>query len=427
MNPTMIFRIAEGVEWLLLPVILYFALRVLAAPRFSRWLTASGYAVLAGWLLLLALMPVADGWRICGIAAGVLVLLGLYRMPGRLRLIGVALVMAVLALSFALAALVLGLLLKDGFDDVHAPGLGRLLVVLCGLLIFILPVRLGTAYYRRREDPIAADECRMFAPLFACQLLSIIIAAYIYRLSSGMLGIFTYLGLIALLCIVYLNVVFYWYFDRIRYTVEYKSRCEAAEYKLSLERKYHALLAQHQADTDALWHDMKKHLRLMKALIAEGESDRSAAYAHDLEARMDGVVKIIRTGEPVLDALLTEEMRRARAANVPFEINARLEGPLAIAAIDLCTILDNLFDNALAASENLADGTAPEIRLSIGQQGGALYIEMTNPYTPKAPLQAPAPRHGLGLKNIRDTVRANGGTFTITDDGQTYHASVILP
>ena len=67
-----------------------------------------------------------------------------------------------------------------------------------------------------------------------------------------------------------MNIIMFWYFDRVKASFAYKSKSEAAEIKLELQKQYHDILNEHQRETDKLWHDMKKHINVMKTLVNSG-------------------------------------------------------------------------------------------------------------------------------------------------------------
>lgn len=265
-------------------------------------------------------------------------------------------------------------------------------------------------------------------PLLFCQVILIVLAYYIAVVCRNITGTLSIPALAAMIGILYISIVIFWYFDRIKAAFAYKSKSEAAEYKLSLEKQYHTLLAAHQEETDALWHDMKKHIRLLKALIADGQNVALPKnYIHDLEVEMDDSIKIIRTNAPVLSALLTEQKRRTKAAHIPYDIDVRMDAPLKIEAVDLCVMVENLFDNAFEACALMPETSSRHMATKIMQRNNIVAIHFTNTFLPETRKEWHHGHHGLGLRNIEQTVQKYSGQFKTKEKDGIYEASIIIP
>ncbi|MPN09045.1 hypothetical protein SDC9_156333 [bioreactor metagenome] len=224
-----------------------------------------------------------------------------------------------------------------------------------------------------------------------------------------------------------MNIIIFWYFDRVRAAFEYKSKSNAADLKIELQTQYFDVLTEHQRKTDALWHDMKKHISLMKSLLNDGHQDITSEYIHKLETEMSDKIKIIRTEYPVLSALLTEQKQRAKKADIPFDIHVRLGSELKIEPVDLCVILGNLFDNALDACSLLPPEANKNISTSIGQRNNAVAIVFENTYMPTTKPRIRSGKHGLGLKNVRQAISKYNGQMVISEENNIFKASIVFP
>lgn len=270
------------------------------------------------------------------------------------------------------------------------------------------------------------NDYKLMLPLLLCQLILILLTYFISIICRDVYGAFSMSALCAMLGVLFISLVIFWYFDRIKAAYAYRSQNEAMAYKLALEKQYQETLLAHQQQTDALWHDMKKHLRLIKELSASAPRDLSADYIHSLEVTMDEQIKIIRTNYPVLSALLTEQLRRARAAGVPYDIDVRLKDPLRIEPVDLCVILGNLFDNALEACQLMPETAERKISLFIGQRGNIAALDITNTFLPETRTRWHDGPHGLGLRNVQQMVDKYGGRLRIQEDDNTYTVNVLF-
>lgn len=312
-------------------------------------------------------------------------------------------------------------------SDALSYGLPRVLIIIVAKLIQIFSVKILVFIAKRKGNYIAKIEVRMILPLLLCQVVSILLSYYIFIICHNVYGKFSLIAMLSLVGIIYMNAIIFWYFDRIKAAYEYKSRNEAAELKNELQTNYQNLLEQHQKETDALWHDMKKHINLMKSLINSGQSVITSEYVQELEALMGDTVKIIRTEYSILSALLTEQMQRAKKDQIVFDIEVKLESELRMTAVELCIVLGNLFDNAFEAVLHLPPDVNKKIKVSILQRNGAMAISLENPFDPKAKPRKRTRKHGLGLKNVRQVVDKHNGQMKIEDKNNIYKVSIIIP
>lgn len=306
-------------------------------------------------------------------------------------------------------------------------GAPRVLGILVAKLIQIFLVKISVFVASCKTDHPAKGEPKLMLPLLLCQILSITLAHYAYVICSLVFNGFSAIALFAMIGIIYINIIIFWYFDRVKATFEYKSKSEAAETKIELQKQYHDVLNEHQKETDALWHDMKKHINLMKMLINDGQHEITSDYIHELESQMSDKIKIVRTEYPVLSALLTEQKQRAKKAGILFDIDVRLESELKIEPVDLCVVLGNLFDNAFEACMLLPLEPDRQIKASIGQRNNAVAIKVENAYIATMKPKRSTGKHGLGLKNVRQTVRKYNGQIDIIENNGVFMVSIVIP
>lgn len=306
-------------------------------------------------------------------------------------------------------------------------GLPRVLCIVITKLvqIFLVKGSVSVANWRKRNS--SKGEPRMMLPLLVCQVFSVILAYYVFVISVNILNGFSLLSLIAMAGIIYMNIIIFWYFDRIKAAFDYKSKSEAAEYKIELQKQYHDILIEHQRETDALWHDMKKHLTLIKSLVTDGHMAIASEYVHELETQMSDNIKIIRTDYPVLSALLTEQKQRAQKADISFDMDVHLDSELRMDPVDLCIILGNLFDNAFEACTLLPSEMHKSIIASIGQRNNAVAIVFENTYMPTSKPRIRSGKHGLGLKNVRQAVSKYNGQISVSEENNIFRLSIIVP
>ena len=97
-------------------------------------------------------------------------------------------------------------------------------------------------------------------------------------------------------------------------------------------------------------HDYRSHIQVMKAHAAQGDWEAVAAYLDTLETDLSAVDTVVKTGNPMTDAILNSKISLARSKHISVQADASVPVALALSELDLCIILGNLFDNAIEAS-----------------------------------------------------------------------------
>ena len=211
-----------------------------------------------------------------------------------------------------------------------------------------------------------------------------------------------------------------------------------AEKQLALYQR--ELLDTHYAEVENMYrqirgwrHDYRNHIQTMKAYAAKGDLEAVSRYLDLLDQDLNTVDTVIKTGNPMTDAILNSKISLARAKDIPVKADAHIPVALKISELDLCVIIGNLFDNAIEASLSLP----PErrmIRVYMDMKGTQLYISFTN-FTAGKKLpkvgtlfrSTKGAHGGIGLSRVDSLVSQYGGYVTRASEDGGYTTEVILP
>lgn len=180
-------------------------------------------------------------------------------------------------------------------------------------------------------------------------------------------------------------------------------------------------------------HDYRSHIQLLKAHAAQGEWEALCAYLDQLETDLATVDTVVKTGNPMADAILNSKISLARSKHIQVRADASVPVALSISELDLCVILGNLFDNAIEASLSLPE---PErlIRVYMEIKGEQLYISFTN-LTAAGKREKREGRfrstkgegHGFGLVRIDAIVERLGGWLSRNSEEGAFTTEILLP
>ena len=151
-----------------------------------------------------------------------------------------------------------------------------------------------------------------------------------------------------------------------------------------IEAYQQELLKTHFLEVDNMYrkmrgwrHDYRNHIQVLKSYTDKGDLEAIAKYLDDLETDLYTVDTVIKTGNPMTDAILNSKIALAYDRGIKVEVDAQIPVLLSISAVDLCTVLGNLFDNAIEASGSLPEDKRV-IRVYIDLKGSQLYISFLN-------------------------------------------------
>lgn len=200
------------------------------------------------------------------------------------------------------------------------------------------------------------------------------------------------------------------------------------------------LIETHYREVDNMYHqirgwrhDYRNHIQTMKAYAAAGDWEAICKYLDLLDEDLTTVDTVIKTGNPMTDAILNSKISLAKAKGIQVIADAHIPVKLKSSKIDLCCILGNLFDNAIEASVKLP----PEkrlIRVYMDMKSTQLYISFTN-FTAGKKLQRagnlfPTTKgdgHGFGLVRIDAIVQRLDGYISRNSEDGAFTTEILLP
>lgn len=180
-------------------------------------------------------------------------------------------------------------------------------------------------------------------------------------------------------------------------------------------------------------HDYRNHIQTMKAYAVAGDWDAIRNYLDLLDADLQTVDTVIKTGNPMTDAILNSKISLAKAKGITVTADAHIPVRLKSSEIDLCCILGNLFDNAIEASMQLPEEQRL-IRVYMTMKNTQLYISFTNftagkKLTKQGKLfrSTKGEGHGLGLVRIDAIVERLDGYISRNSEDGAFTTEILLP
>lgn len=220
------------------------------------------------------------------------------------------------------------------------------------------------------------------------------------------------------------------------------AKSEMQNITLQTELQRAELQSQLYKEIDTIYADMRKwqhdyinNLVAVRALVEEADKDKALAYIDNIASEPEKSQKLLKTGNVVLDAVVSLKLGHAQSHGVDVSIQAIYPENHNIEDSDLCSVAGNLLDNAIEACLNMGEsGGKRFIEFSLLLVGKNLTMTVSNSYAGEIKLDRgkyrsmkKGPYHGLGIQ-IVDTVVAkyDGHVLREHQDG-VFSACVMFP
>lgn len=180
-------------------------------------------------------------------------------------------------------------------------------------------------------------------------------------------------------------------------------------------------------------HDMENHLQCISMLISEKQYNQANNYIFDIiNHRLDFCFTKVNTGNRVVDVISNMKLMQCKNENINTIVNTgHIE--TAVDDVDMCSLLGNIFDNAIEACRKVKE--ASEIFVDIHQRKGYINIIIKN--TIQSPVLKDNPElrttkrqkdiHGYGIKAVKDIVERHNGMMELFEQNQLFIVDIWIP
>ncbi len=178
-------------------------------------------------------------------------------------------------------------------------------------------------------------------------------------------------------------------------------------------------------------HDLKHQIRAIRNSSKE-EMDK---YLEEMEGSIRIYEAIVKTGNEVLDTILTEKSLYCEERGITVSCVADGSQMDFINTVDLYAILGNALDNAIEAVEKFKHEEKRQIDVLIHRQHNFLMINIINPmkdalvYEEELPLSTKGDNryHGFGLRSMKYLVKKYDGYLSISTEDGCFSLKILIP
>lgn len=303
-------------------------------------------------------------------------------------------------------------LMGDGIARLIYNVFGKFIHLICLYIILILV-----------KAPSDMKSILKALPLLSCQLLSIYICQQNYLIVIQNDGpSFIRFETLSLL---YINLIMCAFVDTLNRSHEREKEAEEAKQQLTLQKNYYLDILERQEETRSLWHDIKKYMASMEALVDSKNKEEAQQCLDSIQSAFSEIANTVDTGNKLIDSILTYGVKKAEEVGVTIRPEIWVDSKINFPATDLFVIIGNTLDNAIEACCQIEDEAKRIISVGLHQKNHLLLYEISNPYNGKK-TQKPGKIHGYGLKNVEACVERNDGLMSISKENGVFAVSIQL-
>lgn len=227
--------------------------------------------------------------------------------------------------------------------------------------------------------------------------------------------------------------IFLLLYEMYRVAKEYarSSQLDRENQLLAVESRRYMELRSYLEQTRHLRHDFRQHLHVISGLTEAGRLDELKSYLSQYESELSDARPTLCVNAAV-DALAGHYDYEARKQGIQIEWKLELPKLLPLPEADLCTILGNLLENALHASQKLPPEERQIKVLARMLSPAMMGLMVENRYDGVLKKQGGvlhSTKHdgqGIGLVSVETAVHRYHGNLTVETGSSVFRANVLL-
>ena len=222
----------------------------------------------------------------------------------------------------------------------------------------------------------------------------------------------------------------------LKYSLKKDEQIEGIRFQLQKKENQLQVFSDMKAVTDRQGqklHDYKKQLEAISELLRNGDIKEAVDITEKLSKTISVEMSQINTGNPVVNAVLNQEYRKAMSKNIGMIFTICDLSELFIEGEDIVVLFGNLLDNAIHECERVGEnGDTPVIQVKTARKEGKYIFSVKNPVVRMVRIEDNRVMeeipggHGVGLINVREAVTKYDGSFVISCNEKEFIAVAII-
>jgi signal transduction histidine kinase len=210
---------------------------------------------------------------------------------------------------------------------------------------------------------------------------------------------------------------------------------EHIESELRITQERNQELIETYGEIAKVSHDFKNQMRVTLLMLKEGNVTEAQSYLSRI-VEIAATSTMAYTGISSIDTVLSEKVRVASENDIEIELDISISSLCGLDSIDVCTIMLNLFDNAIEACLKIRDESHRKIKFVLKNINSMLFLKISNSvsgnnispkhYSVMNTTKKDKTLHGFGMKIINSLVEKYSGSLNINSENNSFTVTILL-
>lgn len=226
-------------------------------------------------------------------------------------------------------------------------------------------------------------------------------------------------------------ILILWLFKQTTEQLTLQNEQNLLQMQITASKQNLEALKESQKKTIIYRHDMRHHLNLINAYLADNNKEAAQNYITEIEKSIESVAVETYCSNYSLNLIMHFYVAKAKEEHIDVEIQIDLPRELAVSDMDLCLVFSNAIENAVNALANIQSTKDKSLKILCKTKNDKLFIQITNSFegtimfVDEIPISK-SENHGLGTKSIAVIAEKYNGVYSFTAENGIFKTSIIL-
>lgn len=308
-----------------------------------------------------------------------------------------------------------------------------MLAILCQVFSIVVWIVIYVIKLRKNDQGEVVLDLKHYIILYLVTFSSLILVGSIQNFSRleeyegvHIYGVFVVMACCALVIVTLMQIVV------LSQNAHIKKSNDMYREHMALQKQYYEHMLLQYEELRKFRHDVKNHMLALNSMCTSDDNTQIKKYLSQLTNEVSSKNPVEYTGNRELDAVIAPFVLEAESKNIKVQFKGIVPDDVEIDMFDMCTIISNLLNNAIEACEKIQEGKRI-IELEIVGYNSQIYITVRNSYDVERIINRRQKfittkedklNHGIGLENVRRTVKKYDGDMRISQENEKFIVSI---
>ena len=321
---------------------------------------------------------------------------------------------------------------KSNVDAIYSEKtLSRFLMIIIDQLILFYVFTVFLRIFKKSKMNFGKKEWIFIITIFVASFLSV--AAIQITLQKNDLSE-QYIGILmaAELGLILINIICFFMMSILNNSHKAAEELSILKQQDEIRKQYAENVKYRYDEIRRIRHDMKQSYTVLETLLSENRTTEAIDYIRSGRSAIAQTEVLVDVGNDFVNSILNSKLSTAKQLGIEV-ICSSVKDISGIEAVDLCTLLGNMLDNAIEAAKQCpSEKSLIEVKITSSDE--KLIIQVTNSIKCsvlkenselKSTKQNPS-EHGFGVKSIRLIAQKYFGSAKYFEEDNTLSCRVIL-